>query len=52
MIGLIFVSGAIAAHSAQKLALADPFILCYDSKYYAYGTSDANGIVVYTSDDL
>ncbi|MDS1032991.1 glycoside hydrolase family 43 protein [Porphyromonadaceae sp. NP-X] len=36
----------------QKLPLADPFILCYENKYYAYGTSDPDGIVVYTSDDL
>jgi GH43 family beta-xylosidase len=40
------------ALSQQKLPLADPFILCYENKYYAYGTSDPDGIVVYTSDDL
>jgi beta-xylosidase len=34
------------------IPLADPFILYYADKYYAYGTSDRNGIVVYTSDDL
>jgi beta-xylosidase len=36
----------------HHVPLADPFILVCDDKYYAYGTSDANGIVVYTSDDL
>jgi len=35
-----------------KIPLADPFILCYNNKYYAYGTSSRDGIVVYTSDDL
>ncbi|MDR1682846.1 MAG: family 43 glycosylhydrolase, partial [Candidatus Symbiothrix sp.] len=35
-----------------KLPLADPFVLFHDNQYYAYGTSDSNGIVVYTSDDL
>ncbi|MDR2682291.1 MAG: family 43 glycosylhydrolase [Dysgonamonadaceae bacterium] len=35
-----------------KLPLADPFVLYHGNKYYAYGTSDANGIAVYTSDDL
>lgn len=30
----------------------DPFILLHDGTYYAYGTHAANGIEVYTSDDL
>jgi arabinan endo-1,5-alpha-L-arabinosidase len=38
--------------ASTHVPLADPFILTYDNKYYAYGTSDPNGIVVYTSDDL
>lgn len=32
--------------------LGDPFILTWQGKYYAYGTSSPNGIVVYVSDDL
>ncbi|MDR1886695.1 MAG: glycoside hydrolase family 43 protein [Prevotellaceae bacterium] len=36
----------------RHVPLADPFILYHDNKYYAYGTSNPNGIVVYTSDDL
>ena len=49
---LIFVIAAMQMQAAQKLPLADPFVLYHDNKYYAYGTSDANGIVVYSSDDL
>ena len=49
--GLLFLS-VMSAFSAQKLPLADPFILYHDNTYYAYGTSDANGIVVYTSTNL
>ena len=32
--------------------LGDPFIMLYENTYYAYGTQSAEGIVVYTSDDL
>lgn len=32
--------------------LADPFILCHQGKYYAYGTNADDGIRFYTSDDL
>ena len=32
--------------------LSYPFILTWQGKYYAYGTSSPNGIVVYVSDDL
>ncbi|MDR1667145.1 MAG: glycoside hydrolase family 43 protein [Bacteroidales bacterium] len=35
-----------------KVPLADPYILNDGDRYYAYGTSDANGIAVYTSNDL
>jgi GH43 family beta-xylosidase len=48
---LLFLS-LIPLHALEKLPLADPFILSYEGKYYAYGTSDANGIAVYTSNDL
>lgn len=36
----------------QPVALADPFIMWRGDKYYAYGTSSADGILYYTSDDL
>lgn len=34
------------------MMLADPHIMLYDSTYYAYGTSNSNGIEVYYSKDL
>jgi beta-xylosidase len=37
---------------SSPVLLGDPFILLHDGVYYAYGTQDANGIRVYTSDDL
>lgn len=37
---------------ANVVKLGDPYILQYGGKYYAYGTSDPDGIVVYVSDDL
>ena len=36
----------------RLVPLGDPFILTWQGKYYAYGTSSPNGIVVYVSDDL
>lgn len=30
----------------------DPFILCHEGRYYAYGTRSSTGIQVFTSDDL
>jgi beta-xylosidase len=36
----------------NKVPLADPYILYYQGKYYAYGTSSPDGIAVYTSDNL
>ncbi|MCW3788030.1 glycoside hydrolase family 43 protein [Plebeiibacterium sediminum] len=35
-----------------KVPLGDPFILLHNGTYYAYGTQSADGIVVYTSDDM
>lgn len=35
----------------NKLPVADPFVLYYDGKYYAYGTR-INGFEVYISEDL
>ena len=52
LIGLIIAFGAIRIHAAEKLPLADPFIILHAGKYYAYGTSDTDGIAVYISDDL
>ncbi len=37
---------------STSVPLADPFIMLYDNVYYAYGTNSADGIEVYTSDDL
>jgi beta-xylosidase len=34
------------------VTIGDPFIMLYEGTYYAYGTNDENGIVVYTSDNL
>ncbi len=36
----------------KKVALGDPFIMLYQDTYYAYGTEAADGITVYTSNDL
>ena len=44
-----FVS-AVAPEDA--VPLADPFILCENGVYYAYGTCSADGIAVLVSDDL
>ncbi|MEA4982232.1 MAG: family 43 glycosylhydrolase, partial [Paludibacter sp.] len=49
---ILFVFNPVSSWAMQKLPLADPFILYHNNQYYAYGTSDANGIAVYTSDDL
>lgn len=39
--------------SAQKVVpLGDPFILCHEGRYYAYGTGANDGIPVYVSTDL
>lgn len=42
----------LANNTSSPVALADPFIMLYDGLYYAYGTGAANGIEVYTSEDL
>ncbi|MDD3788414.1 MAG: glycoside hydrolase family 43 protein [Petrimonas sp.] len=36
----------------NKVPLGDPFIMLYEGTYYAYGTRAADGIEVYTSDNL
>ena len=36
----------------SSIMLGDPFIMLHNGVYYAYGTRNANGIEVYTSDDL
>lgn len=37
---------------SEKLPIADPFILCHEGIYYAYGTSSDAGFEVYSSTDL
>ncbi len=41
-----------AVDVSEKLPIADPFILCHEGSYYAYGTSSDEGFAVYTSTDL
>ncbi len=37
----------------SKIDIADPYIMLYDEKYYAYGTGDTNkGFPVFSSEDL
>lgn len=56
----LFLTAGIFSCKAQpdpapvehRVPLGDPFILTWQEKYYAYGTSSPNGIVVYVSDDL
>ncbi|MDR2040157.1 MAG: glycoside hydrolase family 43 protein [Bacteroidales bacterium] len=36
----------------EKIPFGDPFILLHEGTYYAYGTLAADGIAVYTSNDL
>lgn len=36
----------------KLVCFGDPFIMLYNNTYYAYGTAAADGIEVYTSDDL
>ncbi len=37
---------------SDRLPVADPFILCHEGAYYAYGTSSDEGFAVYVSTDL
>ena len=43
---------AMAEGGKSQIPLADPYILLDGDTYYAYGTYDASGIHVYSSDDL
>ncbi|MDD4719692.1 MAG: glycoside hydrolase family 43 protein [Bacteroides sp.] len=43
---------AIQENNSGFLPFADPFILCYNNVYYAYGTSSDDGFEVYYSEDL
>lgn len=43
---------ALAEGGKSQVPLADPYILLEGEKYYAYGTHDASGIHVYSSEDL
>jgi len=49
---LLTCSQALADGTKSKVPLADPYILLDGDTYYAYGTHSANGIEVWTSDDL
>ena len=42
----------IADGAKSKVPLADPYVLLDGDTYYAYGTHSADGIEVWTSDDL
>ncbi|MGM9704539.1 MAG: glycoside hydrolase family 43 protein [Prevotella sp.] len=48
----LFCANAMADGTKSKLPLADPYVLLDGDTYYAYGTHAANGIEVWTSDDL
>lgn len=53
VLGLILILSNIEAHKNSKgIPLADPFILCSNGMYYAYGTSSQEGFKVYVSKDL
>lgn len=54
VIGGMFMAMAAAgtAVEAAGVPLADPFILLYENRYYAYGTNSPDGIAVFVSDDL
>lgn len=51
---LLFVVRSVCAQvpPVDALPLADPFVLCDEGRYYAYGTGSDDGIVVLVSDDL
>ena len=51
LVGLSTVQVGVAAEP-RRVPLADPFILCHEGEYYAYGTSSDHGIVVMSSHDL
>lgn len=48
----VLTAEAADVKKKSELPLADPYVLVTDGKYYAYGTHSANGIEVYSSDDL
>jgi len=53
IIALLFVScSSLKSNKVSDLPLADPFILLYDNRYFAYGTSTDEGFEVYHSDNL
>lgn len=43
---------SVLAQQVRKVLLGDPFIMLHGDLYYAYGTESADGIVVYTSENL
>ena len=54
LLALLLTPAAVSGRrtSGKPLTLADPYILEYEGRYYAYGTSARDGIAVYVSDDL
>lgn len=46
------VDDIVVEEVVVPVPFGDPFIMLYDGTYYAYGTHAADGIEVYTSDDL
>ncbi|MCE1198661.1 MAG: glycoside hydrolase family 43 protein [Marinilabiliales bacterium] len=46
------IPGTASNPPVSGVLLGDPFILNWEGKYYAYGTSSPDGIVVYESEDL
>lgn len=49
---LMSAVNVLADGSKSKVPLADPYVLLDGDTYYAYGTHNADGIEVWTSDDL
>lgn len=55
LLSFIFVASAYSQNRQKPSSVVpfgDPFIMLHDGTYYAYGTNAADGIEVYTSDDL
>ena len=52
VLAVMGLSLSVVAQEKSIVPLADPYILLDGDTYYAYGTNDANGIAVWTSNDL
>lgn len=54
---MLFIINCLCVSCVEKskkgaLPLADPFIMLWKDEYYAYGTSEEDGIAVFVSDNL